>query len=202
MADVEAAELRITVGTNLIGEPRDSVAADVKVLECTPVAEALIAQLHLKSALTRSIQVCAALDRTLELSIDHVGTRVQFGRPLAKFQTVQNLIADIAAEAALGRAATEAALTAAVTSDWSAPNLGFLVAAARSCAGHATSVVVRNAHQVHGAIGTTREHRLHEFTRAALTWRSEFGSVRYWDGMVARAAMVAGGAGLWGLITG
>ena len=71
--------------------------------------------------------------------------------------------------------------------------MAFLVAAARSCAGHASSVVVRNAHQVHGAIGTTREHRLHEFTRAALAWRSEFGSVRYWDEWLTDAALSAGG---------
>jgi acyl-CoA dehydrogenase len=80
--------------------------------------------------------------------------------------------------------------------------LEFLVAVARSCAGHAASVVVRNAHQVHGAIGTTREHRLHEFTRAALAWRSEFGSVRYWDERVTDAAMHASAGALWDLITG
>jgi acyl-CoA dehydrogenase len=202
MADVDAAALRINPGANMIGEPRDSVAADVTGLKGTPVAETLITQLQLKSALLRSIQVCAAHDRILELSIDHVGSRDQFGRPLAKFQTVQNLIADIASEASLARAATEAALTAAVSSEWSALNLDFLVAAARSCAGHATSVVVRNAHQVHGAIGTTREHRLHEFTRPALAWRAEFGSVRYWDGQVTEAALRAGSEGLWNLITG
>jgi len=151
--------------------------------------------------LVRSIQVCAALDRVLELSVEHAAARIQFGRPLARFQAVQNLIADIAAEAALARAATEAALTAAVTSEWSASNLEFLVAVARSCAGHAASVVVRNAHQVHGAIGTTREHRLHEFTRPALAWRSEFGSVQYWDEQVTGAAVEAGAAGLWSLIT-
>lgn len=201
VSDVDIAELSITFGTNLIGEPRDSVAADITALRGTPVTETLLEQLRLKSALLRSIQVCAALDRILELSVDHVGSRVQFGRPLAKFQSVQNLIADIAAEAALARAATEAALTAGATTDWAAPNLDFLIAAARSCAGHAASVVVRNAHQVHGAIGTTREHRLHEFTRAALTWRSEFGSVRHWDRQVSDAAVRTGSAGLWSLIT-
>jgi acyl-CoA dehydrogenase len=201
MSDVDAAELSITSGSNRIGEPRDTVAADVTALHGTSMAEALIEQLRRKSALLRSIQVCAALDRILELSVDHVGSRVQFGRPLARFQSVQNLIADIAAETALARAATEAALTAGVTTDWATPNLDFLIAAARSCAGHAASVVVRNAHQVHGAIGTTREHPLHEFTRAAIAWRSEYGSVRYWDDVLARAATAAGPAGLWGLIT-
>ena len=62
-------------------------------------------------------------------------------------------------------------------------------------------MVVRNAHQVHGAIGTTREHRLHEFTRAALAWRSEFGSVRYWDDRVTDMALQAGAGRLWELIS-
>src|SRR5262249_59413443 len=127
---------------------------------------------------------------------------IHCGRSLCRFQAVHHRISDMSAEAALARAATEAALTAAVASEWSTGNLDFLVAVARSCAGHATSVVVRNAHQVHGAIGTTREHRLHEFTRPALAWRSEFGSVQYWDDQVTDAALRAGAAGLWRLITG
>ncbi|KZS72032.1 acyl-CoA dehydrogenase [Mycobacterium kansasii] len=202
LADVAAESLVITAGTNLIGEPRDTVSADSAVLRGVPVAAPVVATLARKSALVRAIQVCAALDRIVQLSIEHATSRVQFGRPLSKFQAIQHLIADIAAEAALARAATEAALTAAVRSDWSAPNLDFLVAVARSCAGQACSVVVRNAHQVHGAMGTTREHRLHEYTRAALAWRSEFGSVHYWDEQVTRAALEAGSAGLWSLITG
>ncbi len=202
VADVETGSLRITPGANMIGEPRDVVAADIGKLRGELLAPELVAQLGLRSALVRAIQVCAANDRALGLSIDHAASRVQFGRPLAKFQAVQNLISDMAGEAALARAATEAALNAAVASDWSAAGVEFLIAVARSCAGHAASVVVRNAHQVHGAIGTTREHRLHEFTRAALTWRSEFGSVRHWDDNLTDAALRAGGAGLWPLITG
>jgi acyl-CoA dehydrogenase len=202
VSDVDATALSITPGTNMIGEPRDTVAAEPSTLSGAPVAAELVAQLRLKSALVRSIQVCAALDRTLELSIEHATSRIQFGRPLSRFQTVQNLIADTAAEAALARAATEAALTAAVSSEWSASNLNFLVAVARSCTGHAASVVVRNGHQIQGAIGTTREHRLHEYTRAALAWRSEYGSVRHWDDCVTEAALQAGASGLWSLIAG
>lgn len=200
VADVDASDVSITKSTNMIGEPRDTVAVDPSALDGVAVSESVIETLRLKSALVRAIQVCAALDRALELSIEHVTSRIQFGRPLSKFQTVQNLVAEMATEAALARAATEAALTAAVTSDWSADNLAFLVAAARSCAGHAASLVVRNAHQAHGAIGTTVEHRLHEFTRAALAWRSEFGTVRYWDEWLADAARQAGGSDLWPLI--
>lgn len=199
-ADLAAEVVTLTPGVNLIGEPRDIVGVQISSTQGVAVGAGLVAQLRLKSALTRAIQVCAALDGALELSIEHAASRIQFGRPLAKFQAVQHLISDIAAEAALARAATEAALALAVDSDWSSPRLEFLVAAARSCAGHATSVVVRNAHQVLGAIGTTREHRLHEFTRAALAWRSEFGSVRHWDALLTDMATQAGSHRLWNLI--
>jgi acyl-CoA dehydrogenase len=201
VADADRRTIDITPGSNMIDEPRDTVVADLGSLPGVPVAAELVAQLQLKSALVRSIQTCAALDKALELSIDHATSRVQFGRPLSKFQAVQHLISDIAAEAALARSATDAALSAAIVSGWLAPQLEFLVAVARSCAGHAASVVVRNAHQVHGAIGTTSEHRLHQFTRAALAWRSEYGSVRYWDDRVTDMALQAGAGRLWSLIS-
>ena len=223
VSDVAVDGLSITPGANMIGEPRDTVTADLTTLDGVVVSNDRLAQLRLRSALVRSIQVCAALDRALELSIEHTTSRHQFGRPLSKFQAVQHQIADIAAEAALARSATESALSVAIASDiaaeaalarsatesalsvaiasdWSSPSLEFLVAAARSCAGHAATVVVRNAHQVHGAIGTTSEHRLHEFTRAALAWRSEYGSVRYWDEVLTGMAVQSGANGLWGLI--
>ncbi|MFN8225604.1 MAG: acyl-CoA dehydrogenase family protein [Mycobacterium sp.] len=196
LADVEPSELSITKGANMIGEPRDTVVATG--LSGVPVDPGLVAKVRHRAALIRAIQVCAALDRSLELSIEHVSSRVQFGRPLAKFQAIQNLISDIAAESALARAATEAALSRAIADDWAGRDVEFAVAVARSCAGHAASVAVRNAHQVHGAIGTTIEHRLHEYTRATLAWRSEYGSVRYWDQRVADLAGTA--PDLWGLI--
>lgn len=202
LADLEASRMSVRPGHNLIGEPRDVLTVDTGTLEGDVVPSEVVDRLARKFALVRAIQVCAAVDRAVEMSIGHVASRTQFGRPLAKFQAIQNLVADAAAEAALARAATEAALTTAIRTDWAAAHLDFQIATARSCAGHAASVVSRNAHQVHGAIGTTREHRLHEVTRAALAWRSEYGSVRSWDERVAATAAAAGGKGLWPLITG
>ncbi|CRZ15553.1 acyl-CoA dehydrogenase family protein [Mycolicibacterium neworleansense] len=201
VADVETASLAVTASLNNAGEPRDAVSADLASLSGTPVTDDVVAQFTRRAALVRAVQVCAALDRILALSVAHAGERTQFGRPLAKFQAVQHLVADIAAESALARAATDGALAEALRSDWSSPHLDFLVAVARSCVGHATSVVVRNAHQVHGAIGTTREHRLHEFTMPALSWRSEYGSVAHWDETLTGYATTAGADGLWALVT-
>lgn len=202
VADVDTASLTVVPGHNRAGEPRDDIRANLAALSGTPLPDNVFEQFTRRAALVRAIQVCAVLDRILAMSVAHATERNQFGRPLAKFQAVQNLVADIAAEAALARAATDGALAEALRSDWSSPQLDFLVAVARSCVGHAASVVVRNAHQVHGAIGTTREHRLHEFTMPALSWRSEYGSVAQWDDKLTEYATRAGGDGLWALVTG
>lgn len=61
LADVPATDLRITPGTNLIGEPRDGLSVDIGSLTGTTVAAELVEQLRVKSALVRAIQVCAAL---------------------------------------------------------------------------------------------------------------------------------------------
>lgn len=201
LADVDTASLTVTAGRNRAGEPRDVVSVDVATLDGTPLSGTVVDQFMRRAALVRAVQVCAALDRILALSVAHAAERTQFGRPLAKFQAVQHLVADIAAEAALARAATDGALSEALRSEWDSPSLDFLVAVARSCVGHATSVVVRNAHQVHGAIGTTREHRLHEFTMPALSWRAEYGSVAQWDEILTEYATQAGGNGLWALVS-
>ena len=200
VTEFDTAAVCIRKGTNLIGEPRDTVSVDTASIHGHVVPTELMDKLRRKSAMVRAIQVCAALDRAVTMSIEHVASRVQFGRALSKFQAVQNLIADAAAEAALARAATDAALLTGVENGWQSRGLDFQIATARSCAGHAASLVTRNAHQVHGAIGTTREHRLHESTRAALAWRSEFGSLSYWDAQVANAAVAAGRSRVWALI--
>jgi len=199
VADVPASALTLTEGLNLAGEPRDDVAVDLASLSGTAVSAEVVEGLRLRAALARAVQVSGALERCLELVGEHVTTRVQFGRPLARFQAVQHLVADIAAETSLARSAVEAAIGSVPRDDLA--DLRFRVAVARSAAGHAASVVVRNSHQALGAIGTTLEHELHRYTLAALAWRGEYGSTRHWDTVVAETARAAGRDGLWGLLT-
>ncbi len=90
----------------------------------------------------------------------------------------------------------------AVTTRFADDGLLFSVAVARSVCGHAGSAVVRNAHQVHGAIGTTMEHVLHRVTMPILAWTNDFGSVAEWDALLEAAAREAGDAGLWELVSG
>jgi acyl-CoA dehydrogenase len=144
------------------------------------------------------VQICGALDAAVAATVRHTTDRVQFGRSLSQFQAVQHRLADAAAEAALARAATWAALDEAVSTDFAGPGLDVSIAVARSCAGHAGSVVV----------GTTREHSLHQLPVPILAWTNEFGTVAEFDEFLTRAAIaseVAGGqgaaGGVWALLS-
>jgi acyl-CoA dehydrogenase len=63
-------------------------------------------------AFLRVAQTAGALDAALAMSIDYSNTRQQFGRPLSKFQAVQQNLAMLAVEAAAVNVAGAAAAAA------------------------------------------------------------------------------------------
>jgi acyl-CoA dehydrogenase len=202
VADVPVGRVAIEERRNLAGEPCDTVEFDLDDLETgTVVAHEIGEQFHLRGALARSAQVVGAMERVVEVVLEHVRAREQFGRPIGRFQAVQHLVADIASETALARAATDAAVARAAASDWQDPGMLFAVGVAKSCVGHAASVVVRGSHQALGAIGTTLEHELHTLTKPILARRSEYGSLQDWDETLTALASSAGRDRLWTLIT-
>jgi alkylation response protein AidB-like acyl-CoA dehydrogenase len=168
----------------------DLAAADLPTLgrrddiEWHPVADDVVERAQLHQALVHSVQIVGALEAITDVTVEYARDRIQFGRPIGKQQAVQRLVATVAGETALARAATDAAVLAAADPDATLDHVAPMVAVACSCAGHAVDPVVRSAHQVLGAIGTTREHRLHTFTSAALALRTEFGGARRWDSAV------------------
>ncbi|MDX5499614.1 MAG: hypothetical protein LPK05_06540 [Rhodobacterales bacterium] len=146
-------------------------------------------------ALLRAAQIAGGLSRILEMTIDYGNTRVQFGKPIGKFQAVQHLVAGLAGEAACARTAVDMAMVAADRGDdWRA------IAVAKIRAGMAVPKANFAAHQSHGAIGVTEEHTLHHFTRRLMQWREEAGDEFYWSERLGQAAVQSGGAGLWPMI--
>jgi acyl-CoA dehydrogenase len=190
-APVAAAACQIAPAKNLAGEPRDRVRFDqVDVEEASP-APFSVASLELRGALGRALLMLGALERIRDLTITHASTREQFGRPLSRFQAVQHLIAKIARDTSVARAAVELAANV----EDGVPSL-LEVAAAKVVCGRAAANVSRWAHQVHGAIGVTKEYPLQALTRRVLAWRDEFGSEPHWSARIGEEAVRSSG-GPW-----
>ena len=132
------------------------------------------------------------LEQVLELGIAYAQEREQFGRPIARFQAVQHMLAMVAAEVAAAGRASDAAV-AAIGSD----RFAFEVAAAKSRVGEAVGLVAEAVHQVHGAMGFTYEHPLHHFTRRLWAWRDEFGSEAHWQALLGRRLCALGADRVW-----
>jgi acyl-CoA dehydrogenase len=200
---VPAGRCSITAGHNLAHEPRDCVRFKIELSSdlVLTVGEAVGAEWVLRGALARAAQTCGALEKALELTVDHASSRIQFGRPLGRFQAVQHLIAEAAGEVTTARAALDVAIRTVAQRGFANPSAELAVAVAKAHAAGAAGVVSRAAHQVHGAIGFTLDHQLRHFTLRALAWRNEFGDARSWERRIGQIALETGAEGLWNLVT-
>jgi acyl-CoA dehydrogenase len=182
-------------GGNLAAMPRDTLAIDMST---DAVGASSGVSPLLAGATIRVLQIAGALGRVLDLTAAHVSDRVQFGRPLARFQAVQHDLARLGSEVA---AASAAADMAAEAFAGDAPRALLAIAAARVRTGEAVGIGAGIAQQLHGAIGFTEEHRLHWFTTALWAWRDEYGGQRCWADMLGQAALNAGAGGFWRFVT-
>jgi acyl-CoA dehydrogenase len=193
VALLPAAGWRASPGANLAGEPRDTLTIEAPV-QAAPVglpAGALAAL----GAVARAQQIAGALGELVAMTTRYAQERSQFGRPIGKFQAVQQNLAVLAAQAAAAAAAADLGAEAAEALRL-AP-----IAAAKARAGEAAGIGAAIAHQVHGAIGFTREHHLHELTRRLWSWRDEFGAEATWQLLLGAEMLAAGADGLWAALT-
>jgi acyl-CoA dehydrogenase len=199
---LDPAAVEITEGANLAEEPRDTVTVDGAAAAVVEAPEGAAAELRLRAALGRALLLAGAARAALAASVRYAGERVQFGRQIGRFQAVQQQLALAAGEVAAASAAASAAARVATDAGFAAPSTRVAVAAAKSRTGEAAGAVARIAHQVHGAIGFTREHDLRLWTTRLWAWREEDGSDAEWNTELGTTALAAGPAGLWPLITG
>jgi acyl-CoA dehydrogenase len=151
-------------------------------------------------ALTRSLQIAGALQRVSELCVQYAMEREQFGKPIGKQQILQHYLAQMAGDAATALAAAENAVDVWSTAG-PGPQFARAVSAAKAVSGRMVAVTNKNAHQLHGAIGYTDEHRLQFWTRRLWAWRDDFGTENEWAARLGRSLVDDGGHALWGFVT-
>ena len=86
---LDAAAVTLYEHHNLAGEPRDSIEFDVPADQMQTVDPTLGDELVRRGAWSRCVQIIGALDAAAALSVEHTRERVQFGRALSAFQSVQ-----------------------------------------------------------------------------------------------------------------
>lgn len=197
VAIVDPATVGLEAGHNYAGEPRADVTLNQPIdLGPGPPPDAVRA----RGALARSLLMAGALGQAVDLSVQYANEREQFGRPIGKFQILQHYLAEMAGESAAAEAAADTA-TDVIASAAGDAEVVLAIAAAKAVAGRAAGIINRLAHQLHGAIGYTDEHRLQYSTRRLWSWRDEYGTEAEWAALLGTELCRAGEAALWPQLT-
>ncbi|WP_062380399.1 acyl-CoA dehydrogenase [Pseudomonas abietaniphila] len=197
LVEVQAGAWRVEPGVNLAGAPDDRL-----FFNCSLPDQAVKTAPHpldtyvADEAATRVLLMAGALERVLEMTVQYAGERTQFGKPIGKFQVIQQNLALLASHTCAAAAAADLVVRALVDGQSAMP-----IAMAKSRAGEAASVACALAHQIHGAIGFTAEHRLHFFTKLLWTCRDQGASEAYWNRRIGQQLVRADADELWPILS-
>ena len=186
-------------GRNIANEARDTLVFDnFRVATAAPLPAGVSrAALYRRGALARATMMSGALERAMDLAVTYAQERVQFGRPISKFQAVQQNLAVLSEQTAVAVAAANLGIQSLGTESEE-----FRVAIAKTRVGEAATLACELAHQVHGAIGFTKEYALQLATRRLWSWREEFGSDPEWAAKVGAYFCARGADNLWPILSG
>ncbi|MEN2740620.1 acyl-CoA dehydrogenase family protein [Microbacterium sp. X-17] len=176
---------RIEAGYDLARQPKDvvEVASAVEVAAWDDHPDALRSLF----ILSRSALMAGAIEEIANLTRAYVTEREQFGRPIGKFQSVQEHVVRLEQMATMSLLAVDRAVGALTRSPGSLE-----VSLVKLLLNENARVAVRAAHQAHGAIGMTQEYRLQLLTRRLNSWLGETGTTVELAPIVGRAAELTG----------
>lgn len=147
----------VTVSSDaIVGEPGAAVDRAERVACVLQVAETV-----------------GAVDHVLGMTLEYLGDRYSFGRPLSSYQALKHRMADDKVWLEACHAIATAAARA-VAED--RPDAGELVSAASAWVGPHATELVQDCIQLHGGIGVTWEHDLHLYLRRVTVNRAAHGT--------------------------
>ncbi len=113
---------------------------------------------------------------------------------------MQHSLARLAGKAAAATAAAGSAADALAHARAFDDAIFLEVASTKIRAAEAAQEGAAIAHQIHGAIGFTREHILHRFTLRLLAWRDDFGNESHWAAELGNRVAARGAEEFWPLL--
>jgi hypothetical protein len=136
------------------------------------LGRALQARLLERGALSVAGQLLGLAQRMLDLSVDYVAQRKQFGKPIGSFQAVKHHLADVARQIEQAKPVLYRAAHGLARGD---AHAGVWVSQARLACCEASWIAARKGIQVHGAMGYTWEVDLQMFMKRAWALDASWG---------------------------
>jgi alkylation response protein AidB-like acyl-CoA dehydrogenase len=122
------------------------------------------ARLMLDAVTCLASEMAGGADRLRQSALDYANLRVQFGRPIASFQSMKHKQADMLVDVELAKSAAYAAASAAAEGD---PDLVAIASLAKACASETYMQTAIHTIQIHGGIGFTWDNDTHLWFKRA-----------------------------------
>ncbi|MBM3658725.1 MAG: acyl-CoA dehydrogenase [Actinobacteria bacterium] len=139
-----------------------------------------------RGALGTAAQLVGLTRRMLDLTVDYVKEREQFGVPIGSFQAVKHHLAD-------ARIALDFARPLVYRAAWSLaegePDASVHVSMAKALASDAATLTAQHTLQCHGAMGYSFEYDLHLYMKRAWTLAASWGDAAWHRARVGRAIL-------------
>ena len=154
---------------NIIGEPDKGWPIIAKTLEIATVA--------------KCAEMVGGMQAVLDMSVDYAKERVQYGRPIGSFQAMQHMLADMFIR-------TDTSKNIVYEAAWMVSEgleCADKVSIAKAWCNETYKKVTEDGVQVHGAIGTTRDHDMGLYYRRSMAANPTFGNTEDHREVVARS---------------
>jgi alkylation response protein AidB-like acyl-CoA dehydrogenase len=143
--------------------------------ERLPVSPDQVRAARDRGAVGTAAQLVGLSRRLLNMTVEYVSARRQFGRPVGAFQAVQHALANALVDLTF---AAPLAYRAAWSLDQGSPEASVHASMAKAFASDAASKVARTALQCHGAMGYSFEYDLHLWMKRVWCLSRSWGDAR------------------------
>jgi len=149
--------------------PRERVAAS------GDTAAAALSRALDRATAVASAELYGVMSRALEMSVEYMKTRVQFGRPIGSFQALQHRAVDLYIQQQLASAVLDQSLRELDTEP-SATQRAIIASRVKARCSEAGVRIAREAIQMHGAIGFTDDYDVGLYLKRALVLAAWLGN--------------------------
>lgn len=165
------------------GGAADLVFDNVAVDEAARLAAGCVTRAREAGIAFLAAEASGAMQAALDVTVEFLRTREQFGKPIGSYQALQHRAAEMLVEVEQARSAAIYAATLANEADETERAKGF--AAIKAVVGKAGRTVTQSAVQLHGGIGVSEEHVVSHWFRRLTAIGMLLGDTRFHVGALA-----------------